>query len=147
MKPMLASDAVLSKIQFPVIAQPKIDGVRGLRIKRFVEEEAVVREVVQGNHNGNEAKTNELGRTERSSAQANLIPNGRVGALICEDLKTGNEITVAPGRMTHEERRCYFEEPQLLIGRTIKYKHFMVGRKDKPRFPTFQCIRADSDIG
>lgn len=32
MKPMLASDYVESKIQFPVIAQPKIDGVRALNM-------------------------------------------------------------------------------------------------------------------
>ncbi len=32
-KPMLAEDYVESKLKFPLIAQPKIDGVRGLNLE------------------------------------------------------------------------------------------------------------------
>lgn len=117
-----------------------------LRIKRFIEEEAVVLSLEEGRHNGNEAKKNELGRTERSTAQAGMVPNGMVGTLICEDVKTGAVIEVAPGRMTHTERRFFWENPSEIVGHVIKYKHFEVGRKDKPRFPTFQSFRTRSDI-
>lgn len=117
-----------------------------LRIKRFTEEEAMVLELVEGNRNENEAKTNELGRTERSSAQAGLVPNGLVGALICRDLKTGQEITVSKGRLNAEEQRYYWMNPSELVGKIIKYKCFPIGVKDKPRFPTFQTIRAESDM-
>lgn len=118
-----------------------------LRIKRFVEEEAVVVEIEEGEINGNEAKTNELGRTERSTHKANMIPNGQVGTLICKDLKTGQLIRVAAGCMPHAERKYYFTHQHQLIGKVIKYKHFPKGAKDKPRFPTFQTIRAASDMG
>jgi DNA ligase-1 len=117
-----------------------------LRIKRFIEEEAVVLEVVEGNSNNNEATTNELGRTERSSHQENMEPNGLVGALICIEKKTGMTITVSAGSMDHVEREKYFKQPELIVDKTIKFKHFPKGRKTLPRFPTFVTIRAESDM-
>lgn len=118
-----------------------------LRIKRFVEEEAVVLELEEGEINGNEARTNELGRTERSTHKANMIPNGQLGTMVCRDVKTGEIIRVAAGCMPHGDRKYYFKHPEDLLSKTIKYKFFPKGMKDKPRFPTFQTIRAESDIG
>lgn len=116
-----------------------------LRIKQFVEEDAIVLRIEEGMHNANEATINGLGQTERSTHQANMIPNGMVGAMICKDVKTGQEIKVAAGRLTHDERVKYFRNQDLILGQTIKYQHFVKGRKDKPRFPTFQSFRADED--
>lgn len=118
-----------------------------LRIKRFAEAEAIVRGVIEGEQNLNEATVNETGHTARSTHKANMVPNGMVGALDCTDCKTGKEITVAAGRMTHGERKAFFDFPQRIVGQTIKYKTFLKGVKDLPRFPTYQCIRAPSDIG
>lgn len=118
-----------------------------LRIKRFIEEEAEVISFEEGQMNNNEATINELGYTERSTHQENMIANGLIGRLICKVLKTGEEIIVSPGRLTHIERQFYFENPNQLIGKTIKFQHFPKGVKDKPRFPTFQSFRASSDIG
>jgi DNA ligase-1 len=116
-----------------------------LRIKHFVEEEAVVLALQEGQTNMNEATINALGYTERSTHQANMAPNGMIGALLCKDAKTGDEIVVSAGSMTHEERRAWFEDPSLIVGKTIKYKSFKHGVKDKPRFPTFQSIRMEAD--
>lgn len=116
-----------------------------LRIKGFVEEDAVVIRVEEGKQNNNEATINGLGLTERSTHKANMIPNGMVGALICTDVNTGQEIKVSAGRLTHEERVRYFQNQDLILGKTIKYQHFLKGRKDKPRFPTFQSMRAEVD--
>ena len=60
-----------------------------LRIKRFTDAEALVVGITEGLTNNNEAKTNELGRTERSSHQENKVANGMVGNLLCKDLLTG----------------------------------------------------------
>jgi len=117
-----------------------------LRIKRFVEEDAVVLELVEGEENGNEAQVNELGRTFRSSHAAGKTPNGMLGAMICRDVKTGREITVGAGAMPHSDRIAYMEGADELIGRTIKYKHFPKGVKDKPRFPTFVALRLVGDV-
>ncbi len=116
-----------------------------LRIKRFVEEEAVVIFIIEGDQNANEAQTNELGHTFRSSHQANMIPNGMVGSFLCRNVKDGKEITVSPGKMPHDLRKWYFENQGEILQKVIKYKHFPKGVKDKPRFPTFQCIRSPED--
>lgn len=117
-----------------------------LRLKRFVEEDATVLGVIEGNVNNNEAKKNELGRTERSSHQENLTPNGMVGALPCRCHATGKEVLVSAGSLDHEQRKYYFENQDQIIGKVIKYKSFPKGVKDKPRFPTFHSFRADSDL-
>ena len=116
------------------------------RIKRFVDAEAVVTGIIEGEKNTNEAQINELGKTFRTTHQANMVPNGMVGALECLDCKTGKPIKVSAGKMTHPERLVYFQNPALILGKTVKYKTFPKGVKDKPRFSPFQSIRADSDI-
>lgn len=117
-----------------------------LRIKRFTDAEAIVVRIEEGQRNENEATKDVLGYTERSTHQENMVPNGMVGALICKNLSDGAEITVSAGCMTHSERVQYFLNPEMLIGKVVKYKHFAHGQKDKPRFPTFQCLRAESDL-
>ena len=117
-----------------------------LRIKRFTEEDAKVIGIIEGNANGNEALTNPLGRTERSSSKTGMTSNGMIGSLICIDVKTGQEITVSAGSLTHDQRKFYFENPHLILGEIIKYKCFPKGVLNKPRFPTFHSFRAKSDL-
>ena len=117
-----------------------------LRIKRFTQEDAVVLSITEAMENTNEAITNELGRTERSSHKENKIPKGMLGNLVCLDIKTQQQIIVGPGEMTHEDRIFYFNNPSELIGQTISYKFFPKGVKDKPRFPTFVSIRPSEDL-
>jgi DNA ligase-1 len=115
-----------------------------LRIKRFADAEAKVVRIVEAMENQNEAKTNELGRTERSSHQENMVPKGMVGSLICE--YEGEEITVGAGEMDHSQRIHYFINQHEIIGKTITFKTFLHGKKDKPRFPVFKNIRSETDI-
>jgi DNA ligase-1 len=117
-----------------------------LRIKRFVEEEAVVTGIEEGRQNGNEAVVNALGKTERSTHQENMVPNGQVGTILARVVKTGQDIRISPGCMDHAERVHFFHHPEEILGRTVKFKHFDKGVKDVPRFPTFQSFRADSDL-
>lgn len=117
-----------------------------LRIKRFTDAEALVVGITEGTINNNAATTNELGRTERSSHQENLVPNGMVGNLLCKDLVSGLNITVSPGNMDHAARKHYFDNQGEIVGKVVKYKSFMHGVKDKPRFPTFICLRDAADM-
>jgi DNA ligase 1 len=125
-----------------------------LRIKRFIESECVVIEIQEGESNENEAQTNELGYTYRTSHKEGKVKNGMVGALICKALATvkdpqsskvlfnkGDIIKVSAGKMDHDLRVKYFEDKSLLIDKTITFKFFPKGGKDKPRFPTFKCLR------
>ncbi len=47
-------------------------------------EEAVIVGYTEKMHNANEAKKDNLGRTERSSCKEGLVPTGTLGALICQ---------------------------------------------------------------
>ena len=129
------------------------------RVKRFIDAEALVVSITEGNHNANESKTNELGRTERSSHKENLIPNGLLGnmqGIMLADLKDpqtdavlvpkGTEITISPGEMDHKTRKLYFDNPEMIVNKVVKFKSFPKGLKDKPRFPIFLSIREDFDI-
>ena len=117
-----------------------------LRLKDFIEEEAEVLEVIEGEVNNNVATINKLGYTERSSHKANKVGNGMVGSLRCRDLKTGQEIMVSAGRLTHEERKYFFENTAKILGRIAKYRAMPYGKKSLPRFPTFQCFREAFDL-
>jgi DNA ligase-1 len=128
-----------------------------LRVKGFIDVEARVLSITEGEQNNNVAETNALGRTERSTHQENMLANGMVGSMECamqDDVvhrgavlfKCGQVVTVSPGKMTHDERLAYFADQRLLVGKVIKFKTFPHGVKDKPRFPTFLSIRASSDI-
>lgn len=117
-----------------------------LRIKDFVEEEAIVLALNEGFENNNTPNTNFLGYTVRSAHKENKVPNGMVGSLLCKDIKTGIEITVSAGAMTHSERQFFLQNPKSIVGKAIKYKCMPFGKKDLPRFPTFVCIRPAVDI-
>jgi DNA ligase 1 len=117
-----------------------------LRIKDFHDAEALVLSIEESDENLNEATINELGHTTRSSHKENKRKNGMLGRMICRDITTGDTITVAPGKMTHEERKFYWENPDEVVGKLVKYKTMGYGKKDKPRFPTFQVFRSEIDM-
>lgn len=127
-----------------------------LRIKRFIDAEARVLRIIEGEENLNEAQINELGKQFRSSHQENKRPNGMVGAMECELIanvvnreqvlfQKGQVITVSAGAMPHADRLRYFQQGGL-IGELIKFKFFPCGSYNKPRFPTFLSLRAASDV-
>jgi DNA ligase-1 len=128
-----------------------------LRIKRFIEAEALVVGFEEGNANENVAQINELGHTFRSSHQENKVPNGMIGNLQCTILEdvyynggllfaAGQPITVSPGNMDHKLRKHYFDNPSEIVQHVIKFKFFPKGIKDKPRFATYVCHRSAEDM-
>lgn len=119
-------------------ATPK--GGELLKVKRFVDGEAVVIGVIEEQFNGNVAETNELGRTKRSTAKDGLTGKGSMGALVVRDVKTGVEFNIGTG-FTHEERMRFYGRG--LLGRVVKYKSFPIGVKDKPRHPVYLGMRPE----
>ena len=57
------------------------------KLKRFKDSEAVIIGFEEELHNGNEATTNELGRTQRATIKANLSGKGTLGCFILRDLE------------------------------------------------------------
>ena len=117
-----------------------------IKFKRFTDGEAVVIEILEGQHNNNEFKRDALGQALRATHKENMLPAGKVGAMICRDLKTGEVLQISAGRMIHTDREFYFNNPTKLLGSVIKYKTFQYGRVDAPRFSTYQAHRDRDDL-
>lgn len=129
------------------------------RVKPWADAEIFVTGITQGQANGNVAKTNELGRTERSSAKAGMVPNGQVGSIqgvLLADFHDPNtgallfpkglEITVGSGEMTVAEATYFWEHPLEIVGHIVKFKHMTHGVKDLPRFPIYLSHRLAQDL-
>jgi DNA ligase-1 len=119
-----------------------------LRIKPVADREGLVVELVEAMENLNEAKTNELGHTERSTHQENLVPKGMVGAMIVHYEENGETHveTIGAGKMKHDERIHYWNNPDELIGQYVKFRSLATGEKDKLRQARFISIRAKEDM-
>lgn len=130
------------------------------RVKPWADAEILVTGVTEGQMNGNVAKTNALGRTERSSHKAGMVPNGQIGSIqgvlladfFCPTtgallFPRGREITVGSGEMTVMEAEFYWRSPSLILDHIVKFKHMPFGVKDKPRFPTYVSHRLPQDMG
>lgn len=115
-----------------------------LRLKPQNDAEAVVVGVVEAMENNNVAIINKLGYTERSSHQENKVGKGMVGSFLCIDLVSGNDITVSAGKLTHDERVEYFNNPPL--HQVVKYRSMTYGVKKAPRFARFYSFRAIEDL-
>ena len=126
------------------------------KIKPFEDAEATVVGFEERMHNANEAKTNALGRTERSSHKENLVPMGTLGALVCRNDKLWPGQTFNIGTGFDDALRAKLWEvrnlpwiatgPLGLIGRTVKFKYQKIGTVDKPRIPVFLGFRDERDV-
>ena len=109
-----------------------------LKLKRFKDAEFEVVGFEERMHNSNEATVNELGRTSRSSHQANMLPRGDLGALIC---KYGDATFNVGTGFDDAQRKFLWLTRDELIGKIAKVKYFAVGMKDLPRHPVFLGFR------
>lgn len=115
-----------------------------LKCKRFSDAEAEIVGFDEEMFNGNEAETNELGRTKRSTARAGLSGKGTLGALRVRSPE-GIEFSIGTG-LTAAQRQDYWDRRDALLGQTVKYKYFAVGVKTAPRHPVFLGFRSSIDV-
>lgn len=128
-----------------------------LRIKRFYDTEGLIVGIKEGFTNLNAPKRDPNGKINRSTFKGNMAPNGMLGTIIVKPLvdviyrgqrviQADKEIEISPGKMTHLERKYFFENQSELMGKIAKFQYFPIGIKDKPRFPTFQSFRDNTDL-
>lgn len=115
-----------------------------LKVKSFQDAEAVVVGFEERMRNENEATTNELGRTARSSHKAGKVGRGDLGALIVRR-PDGLEFAIGTG-FTDAERLDIWTNRDAWMGKLIKYKFFPVGGYDAPRHPVFLGVRDERDV-
>ena len=113
-----------------------------LKLKRFVDNDAVIIGFEELLSNQNEAGTDALGRTERSSHKDGMVQMDTLGALQVKDTETGILFNIGTG-FTAEMRKDIWMNRDKYMGQMLKYKSFQIGVKDKPRFPVFLGWRSD----
>ena len=94
-------------------------------------------------HNTNEAKTNELGYTERSSCKENLIPMNTLGSLV---LKYGDSTFKCGTGFNDVQRKEIWENKESYLGKLASIRYMSVGQAILPRLPSFQGFRDKDDI-
>lgn len=104
-----------------------------IKLKPYAQDEARVVQVLQAQHNANASFTNELGRTDRSTAKAGMVGLPRCGGFLCE--MGGLPFVVAPGKFTHAELAEIWENRDRYEGKIITFAHFPYGVVTLPRFP------------
>lgn len=120
------------------------------KLKRFAQDEGRVVGFEERLHNENEAKTNALGHTERSSHKEGMRPAGTLGKFIVEVLTgpfAGATTAVGRGNFTDAECLEVWNNQAAYLGRTITFKHFPKGADKAPRFPTAVWWREEFDMG
>lgn len=117
-----------------------------VKLKVFDDSEATVLAMTEEMHNANEATTNALGHTERSSHKENKVGKGRMGTLVCRDLETNIDFEIGTG-FTAQQRQELWDQAVDVVGRVVKFKFFSHGVKEKPRHPVFLGFRDPIDMG
>jgi len=115
-----------------------------LKVKQFLDAEAVVIGFAERMRNDNEAVISELGRTKRSSHQAGKSGRGDLGALVLRS-DTGVEFNIGTG-FDDAERDHVWQNRDRYLGKFAKYKFFPVGVKEAPRHPVFLGWRDPVDM-
>jgi DNA ligase-1 len=108
--------------------------------KNFQDAEGTVVDFIEQLHNENEATTDKLGLTERSSKQENMVGKNTLGALVLNTqwgtLRVGTGFDDLLRKRIWQNRDNY-------MGKIVTFKYQPHGAKNLPRFPVFKAFRED----
>lgn len=113
-----------------------------LKMKRFFDDEAVVKGAYEFQHNSNVATVDNLGHTVRSSHGANMVGMDKLGGWTV----TWKGVEFDLGVGFNDSQRVEYWQGERHVGRTIKFKYQSIGPNGKPRFPVFLGFRHESDL-
>lgn len=119
-----------------------------IKIKRFLDAEAVIEDFEELYRNTNEAQVDERGYTKRSDHLAGMVPAGTLGKLVCkvvtgEFSRTG--VKIGSG-LDNSLRQTIWQNKQNYVGKIVKFKYQPHGSKDAPRSPIFLGFRDEMDM-
>ena len=113
-----------------------------VKIKFFSDAEGTVIGFKERTHNANEAKKNNIGKTDRPTNKENMIPMNTLGALIL-DTEWG-ELRVGTG-FDDITRQEIWNDRAKYMGATVTFTYQPSGAKTLPRFPVFKGFRKEFD--
>ena len=114
-----------------------------IKLKFFTDSEFEVIGFEERMHNTNEATTNELGYTERSSCKENLIPMNTLGSLV---LKYGDSEFRCGTGFSDAQRKEIWENKESYLGKLASIRYMSVGQIMLPRIPSFHGFRDKDDM-
>jgi len=115
-----------------------------MKLKRFLDAEAIVVGFEEKMHNDNIQEKDEFGLSKRSHKKDGLVPANTLGALIVEDQKTKVRFGIGSG-FDDAIKKEIWDNRDSYINKLVKYKYQSVGVKDAPRFPVFLGFRSKLD--
>ena len=117
-----------------------------LKMKKFLDDEAMLIEITEKMHNANELEQDELGYAKRSSHKENLVPADTAGSCILK-LSNGVEFRVGfgPG-WTDEKKQYLWDNRRDNIGRMVTYRYQELSKDGVPRFGKLVGFRHPNDL-
>jgi len=114
------------------------------KLKRFTDAEAVICDFKEQMINNNTQERDELGYSKRATFKENMQPANTLGAFLV--VYDDDIIEVAPGNFNHSERKEIWDNREAFIGKILKFRFFLHGIKDRPRFPRATGLRDEMDM-
>lgn len=117
-----------------------------LKVKPWADAEGKVVAIIPEYHNGNEAKKNALGRTERSSCKEGKVQKESMGALVVVNPKWPKPFEIGTGFSKEDRAEIWKQRDEILAaGELAKFKYVTVGGYDVPRHCVFLGFRMKED--
>ena len=121
-----------------------------VKVKRFVDAEAVIVGYEEQMENTNTAEQDNFGLVKRSNAKAGMVGKGTLGRwnvrVINGDFK-GVEFGLGTARgVTSEMRQMWWVKRDELVGKIVTFKYQAAGAVDAPRIPVFKGFRDKRDM-
>jgi DNA ligase-1 len=115
-----------------------------LKLKKFLDSEAKLIEIVEKMHNGNELEQDALGYAKRSTSKENLIPAGTAGAMVLEWAGVQFRCGFGPG-ITDAVKLDWWARRDQLQGGIIKFSYQELSKDGVPRFGKVLGFRHEID--
>ena len=116
-----------------------------LKIKKFLDAEAVVIGFKEKMTNENTKEKDAFGKTKRSSKKDGMVPAGTLGTVLVRDPKSGIEFGVGSG-FNDEMREEIWNNQDEYLGKYLKYKYQELSKDNVPRFPVYLGFRHEDDM-
>lgn len=117
-----------------------------VKVKRFIDEEAIIITVLPARINIADRSTDELGYSRTSHCQDDFIDSDMVGAFECYSDRYTETFKISARSVPEAELRKLWTKRDKLINQPVTFKHFSYGAKDRPRHGIFKALRPHWDI-
>jgi len=114
-----------------------------LKVKQFLDAEAVVVGFQEKMSNQNEPTLDAFGNMERKGGKDGLVPANTLGSFV---LDYNGEVLRCGSGLNDEQRKEIWDNQDQYVGKLLKFKYMAHGVKDLPRHPIFLGFRDADDM-